>query len=106
MKLEICHVDTCLPDFWSGHHLPHIQIPVHRGMDVKTMKQYLIDELHNGPVMGVNELEEEWFRQARIAVGNCTEKTDDYQPFSDLVDESDDEDAASVYAYFVFREVE
>lgn len=31
-KLECCHADTCLPDYWSGHHLPHVQIAVWRGM--------------------------------------------------------------------------
>lgn len=24
IKLECSHVDTCLPDYWSGHHLPHV----------------------------------------------------------------------------------
>jgi hypothetical protein len=31
-KFDIIHADTCLPDYWSGHHLPHVQIPVFNGM--------------------------------------------------------------------------
>jgi uncharacterized protein with PIN domain len=26
MKFELCYADTCLSDYWSGHHLAHIQV--------------------------------------------------------------------------------
>lgn len=28
--LECVHVDTCLPDYWGGHHLAHISVPIYR----------------------------------------------------------------------------
>lgn len=55
MKLELEHADTCLPGYWSGHHLPHIAIPVWRGMTLKQLKQDLRSELSQGAVMGSDE---------------------------------------------------
>lgn len=52
MKLECLHIDTCLPDYWRGHHLPHVQIPVWHGMSMKEIKQSILHELHHGYVMG------------------------------------------------------
>ena len=44
MKLECLHADTCLPDYWGGHHLAHVQIPVYRGMTLKAIKESIRDE--------------------------------------------------------------
>lgn len=37
--LECCHADTCFPCYWSGYHLPHVQIPVWRGMTLAEMQK-------------------------------------------------------------------
>lgn len=55
IKLECCHADTCLPDYWSGHHLPHVQIPVFHGMSLKAIKRAIMDEIRRGCVMGSTE---------------------------------------------------
>lgn len=113
VRLEACHADTCLPDYWGGHHLPHIIVPVHREMTLKGLKQGLIDELHVGCVCGADapaENDAEWFRQARRAVENIT--ANDPHPeepgltlvFPDLEPEEDDD--STIYAYFVFKEIE
>lgn len=52
MKINCVHADTCLPDYWSGHHLPHVSIPVHHGMKISELKSALHDELRQGYVMG------------------------------------------------------
>lgn len=52
VKFECCHVDTCLSGYWSGHHLPHVQIPVWRGMSLKQIKEEISNELKFGYVMG------------------------------------------------------
>jgi hypothetical protein len=52
IKFECCHADTCLSDYWSGHHLPHVQIPVYRGMTLKDVKNAIRSELSQGAVMG------------------------------------------------------
>lgn len=112
-KLEALHADTCLPDYWGGHHLPHIVVPVHREMTLKGLKQSLIDELHEGCVCGANAPacnDDQWFRQARMAVNNITalhphpEEPGLTPMFEHL--EPDEDDDATIYAYFVFKEVE
>lgn len=54
-KYEWLHIDTCLSDFWAGHHLPHIQIPVWPGMSLRQIKQSMRDELRQGAVMGSDD---------------------------------------------------
>lgn len=56
MKLELIHVDTCLPDYWSGHHLPHVMIPAIPGMSGKDIREAIRDELRQGAVMGSDDL--------------------------------------------------
>ena len=52
IKFECCHADTCLSGYWSGHHLPHVQIPVYRGMTLAQVKREIRSELSQGAVMG------------------------------------------------------
>src|SRR5690554_7923907 len=56
MKLEIVHVDTCLSDYWSGHHLAHVQIPVIPGMSMKDIKNSIKQEILQGAVMGSDDI--------------------------------------------------
>lgn len=53
MKMSCNHVDTCLPDYWSGHHLAHVQIPVtRRKMSLAEIRRAIRSELAQGAVMG------------------------------------------------------
>lgn len=113
MKLTASYADTCLPSFWGGHHLAHIQVIVHKGMTLAELKAELISELNNGPVMGSKAPEEDdqaWYEAAREAVGKIGvwEETGDETPlFTDLEEGSEDGDSCeSVYAFFVFTEDE
>ena len=119
IKFECCHADTCLPDYWSGHHLPHVQIPVYRGMTLKDVKSALRSELSQGAVMGstdnarmlsadmVREDEvkqaDRVFRAACAAV-NRIRLADKRKRklFMDLEESTDDNCCDSVYAFFVF----
>lgn len=110
-KLAALHASTSLPDYWGGHHLPHVAVPVHREMTFKNLKQALNDELYGGCVMGADappENDAAWFRQARIAVGNIeplnpiVEDPEQTLAFPDL--EPDEDDDVTIYAYFVFTE--
>lgn len=56
MKLEICHADTCLPDYWSGHHRAHVQIPVIPGMSGKDIRESIRSEISQGAVMGSDDI--------------------------------------------------
>ncbi len=117
MKLECLHADTCLPDYWGGHHLAHVQIPVYRGMTLKAIKESIRDELCMGAVCGSDEIAtllsadlvtdekraDQVTRAAYAAVNRIKPvKKGQRRFFTDL--EEQDEDYEPVYAYFVFEE--
>lgn len=119
IKFECCHADTCLSDYWSGHHLPHVQIPVYRGMSLKDVKSALRSELSQCAIMGssdnarllsadvVRPGEEKQARRvtrAAYAAVNRMSLADPHKRklFMDL-DESNENDCCdSIYAFFVF----
>lgn len=126
MKLECIHAATCLPDYWSGHHLAHVQIPVWKGMDLDDIKSSLKAELDVNAVAGSDDIaqllsdapipdhlpagaDDDAYEAARAAI-NAIQPLDPAQTtfFNDLEEEPEDpsgfEDAATVYAFFVFRE--
>lgn len=125
IKFECCHADTCLSDYWSGHPLPHVQIPVYRGMTLKDVKSAIKDELSQGAVAGstdnarllsadmVGEDEvkqaDRVFRAAYAAVNRmrlADPRKRKRKLFMDL-EEQDENDGCSdsVYAFFVFVEI-
>ena len=109
--LECCHADTCLSDYWGGHHLAHIQVPVWNGMSLAELKKALMSELNEGAVAGSGypgDHDEQWYAAARDAVQAIEAKTaagaDNLFPL--LEPQGDDEDGEYVYAFFVFRPTE
>jgi hypothetical protein len=118
-KLECAHADTCLPDYWSGHHLPHVQIAVWRGMTMRQVKQAIRDELRQGAVAGSTDAarllsadmvapEEEKradqvTRAAYAAINRLKPaKKGARRLFTDLEETPDEFDGESVYAFFIF----
>jgi hypothetical protein len=110
MKLECAHADTCTPDYWGGHYLPHISIPVFHGMTLEQIKASLKDELNQDAIAGmISPRNDEWYIAAEEAITliapsdpNQTKFFMDLEPLQD----TDDYDGYSVYAYFVFVELE
>lgn len=120
--LECVHVDTCLPDFWSGHHLAHVQIPVYKGMTLKAIKADICSELAQGAVMGSDDLAfllsadfvgDDRDADAVKATKSAYAAVSRMKPvnkgqrrfFTDLEPQTDD-DCSTIYAYFVFVEKE
>lgn len=118
--LDCQHADTCLPGYWCGHHLPHLQIPVHRGMTLREIKKALVDEVIQGAFMGATDdvrlLTADWVPERDVARANNLNKAvhaaiQRIKPavkgtrtfFKDL--EDGDEDSPTVYAYFVFVDI-
>ena len=118
--LECCHADTCFPDYWGGHHLAHVQVPVWNGMSLAELKKALMAELNEGAVAGAGypgDHDEQWYAAARdavqaieaFAVRAIEAKTpaaaaDNLFPL--LVPQTeDDDDVPTVYGFFVFRHV-
>lgn len=122
LKLECCHVDTCLPCYWSGHHLPHVQIPAIRGMTLGAIKEAIMGEIRQGAVAGNNDiaflLSSDFVGQGRerdadkatkaayAAIRRMKPATKGQRKFFLELEEQADDDSESVYAYFVFKEVE
>src|SRR5690606_14361015 len=119
IKLNCVHADTCLPDYWGGHHLPHISVPVHSKMTISELRQCLKNELRYDAVGGNTDddrlLSADFIKpeeEVRADALTCAayaaidrdvkmRKRGARYPFKDV--ESGDEDY-SVYAYFVFVE--
>ena len=108
--LECCHADTCLSDYWGGHHLAHVQVPVWNGMSLAELKKALMSELNEGAVAGAGypgDHDEQWYAAARDAVQAIEAKTaagaDNLFPL--LVPQTEDDDVPTVYGFFVFRHV-
>lgn len=118
-EVECLHVDTCLSGYWGGHHLPHVQIAVWRGMTIGDVRRGILYELNQGCIMGSTEearllqadvVQPEEADLAEFLFEKVCKSVDKLRGnkrrlFTDL-EESDDEDAESVYAYFVFTGLE
>ena len=112
IKLHCLHVDTCLPDYWGGHHLPHIAVPVDRETTIETLRDSLMGEIWQGAIMGSDprtfddaEEYEEMLDAMRNAIKEDVHLRDKRMryPFPDLEKETEETDC-SVMAYFVFTE--
>lgn len=99
-KLMCLHADTCLSDYWGGHHLPHIQIPAYR-MTADELRKELQNELRDGAIGGSEDVSEDqdWIDRAKQAVQEM-EITKDIV-FEDIECDEDHD----VYAFFVFKEM-
>jgi len=109
MKLICAHADTCLPDYWGGHHLPHVAVMVNRHTTFADLRTAIIHELRMGAVAGADATPEdtyendEWYKAALGTVMCDVQPRDpsvEY-PFRDL-SSSENENSEPVYAYFVF----
>lgn len=105
-QLTCAHADTCLPDYWGGHHLPHLSIPVQRGMTLTEVKEALLSELNQGAILGSIDADallsnDKWYHAAVNAI-QALEQSDPTQTglFLDLEDVQDPDH--EVHAYFVF----
>lgn len=102
--------DVCLPDYWGGHHLAHVQISINGPISLKQIKQALHNELSQGAVMGNNPLTrddsglegDKWYKAAHAAVNKIKPSTPGKRLFFKDI-EPGEEDRDSVYAYFVFE---
>ena len=93
----LAHADTCLSDYWSGHHLPHISVPVHRSMTAGELRDALREEVVMGAIAGADapadndDAAHAAMLDAILALRILSE-----QPCAYLEDDED------VFAFFVF----
>ena len=119
MKLEICHADTCLPDYWSGHHRAHVQIPVTPGMSGTDIRKAIKSEIAQGAVAGSDDIAfllsadyvgadrevdaDKVTKAVYAAINKIRPARKGQRRFFTDIDASDD--AETVYAFFVIVEV-
>lgn len=112
--LECVHLDTCLPDYWGGHHLAWVCIPIYKALSLAEIKSAIHSELNQGAIGGSDErtrddsgeIGDTWFYRAHAAVNKIKpSKKGKRRFFTDVETPKDDESDNCVYAYFVFREV-
>jgi hypothetical protein len=106
LSLECAFSDACLPDYWQGSSLPHISVPVYKGMPLKDLKTELATELCTGCLMGSDSDAEvynsdAWHSAALEAIEEITYS--EPMCFNELDESTLDPESESVYAYFVFR---
>jgi hypothetical protein len=101
MFFELAHYDTCLPDSFGGHHLPHLQVSVDNTTTAQQVKEQLRSELNEGAIGGCTSYEvtesDLFHYLANQAIDDLEIKVE--KPFSDL--EPCNDCFSSVYAYFV-----
>jgi hypothetical protein len=44
---EVCQLDTCLPDYFTGYHMPVVAIPVYNGMTNKDIAEAIQSEINS-----------------------------------------------------------
>lgn len=108
ISLRLCsHAGVMLPDYWSGHHLPHLSFPIRDGMSLADVKEELKSEANQGAWCGSVDHEETeseaFYNRAIEAIDGITLREDaqDGQLFDGII-EDDSEDVESPMAYFVF----
>lgn len=103
-KVTAMYADVCLPDYWGGHFLPHISVPVYNGMTLGELKAQLKSEINQDAVAGAYEVTERdgWHEAARKAIDALEAKDqtlgDGAVLFSDLPKQEGDD---CVHAYVV-----
>lgn len=112
-KLQCAHADTCLPDYWGGHHLPHVQVAVHKGMHISELKRQLHDEIAQGAIGGNDPIVrddsgpegDKWFAKAHAAINRIKPAQKGKRRLFEDLEEHDPEhgNESQVYAYFVFQ---
>ena len=121
IKFDCVHADTCLPDYWGGHHLPHVSIPVYKGMTLKEIKASILSEINQGAIAGncddadllshsfispdKEKRADQLTRAAYAAVNRITPAKKGQRKFFTDLEEGTEENDYSVYAYFVFVEI-
>lgn len=105
MTIELYFVDVCLPDYFRGHHLPVLQVPV----DGATTRQQIADMLHSELDRGVIDYQLDKsnidYVDVHKAIDECLyfdeKRKHGDVVFPDLDIYAEDSCDDSVYAFFV-----
>ena len=97
-KLSVGRADLCMADYWGGHHLPHVQIPVHKHTTADEVRAMLTYEVAMDAVARLPDGRGEspqWYAAANKAIAELVIRSD--KPFAGDLDESPPEDGMRLY---------
>lgn len=97
---KLNYLDTCLPDFFGGHHLPVVQVVVDSNSTNFSVTQSLLD---SSAIAHLDELKLD-FNAYKQAVVDCFASCISIHSFSpaETIEDSDDDDSM-VYAFFALE---
>jgi hypothetical protein len=110
MKIELQHYDTCLSDYFGGHHNPVIQIPIYAPMWLKEIKEALLNELsmtydHYEHSVETEDFDQ-WYKAAQTSIKRLTNASGFRGKHFKDIELPIDDMAEPCYAYFIFNEVD
>lgn len=103
LKLRVGLADLCIADFWGGHHLPHVQIPVHKHTTAAEVREMLTYEVAMDAVARLPEGRgetPEWYAAANKAIAELEIRSD--KPFAGDLDETPPEAGMSLYGVEIY----
>lgn len=98
LKLRVGLADLCIADFWGGHHLPHVQILVHKHTTADEVRAMLTHEVAMDAVARLPEgrgESPEWYAAANKAIAELEIYSD--EPFASELEETPPEDGMGLY---------
>lgn len=107
-KITIYHVDTCLPDYWGGHHKCHVSVPVYKNMKAEDLRIAIRSEISQGAFAGSDNRFHEWHESYdenlyAACIKACEEMEFRKEILFTELDEQDEDADFSVYAYFILE---
>lgn len=105
LKLRVGLADLCIADFWGGHHLPHVQIPVHKHTTAAEVREMLTHEVAMDAVARLPEgrgESPEWYAAANKAIAELAIFSD--KPFASELDERPPEDGMGLYGAATYHD--
>lgn len=103
LKLRVGLADLCIADYWGGHHLPHVQIPVHKHTTAAEVREMLTYEVAMDAVARLPEgrgESPEWYAAANKAIAELSIFSD--KPFASELDERPPEDGMGLYGVGIY----
>lgn len=103
LKLSVGLADVCMADYWGGHHLPHVQIPVHKHTTADEVRAMLTQEVAMDAVARLPEgrgESPEWYAAAIKAIAELAIFSD--KPFASELEETPPEDGMGLYGAEIY----
>lgn len=99
---EVCILDVCMSDYFTGYHMPVLSIPMYNGMTNKDLAEEINSSINSDWDYLVNESDRSYTEEEiKIFEAHCTELLNDPDNviYEDSEEPEDMEDYESAYMY-------